>query len=132
MLKSLAVATLTALAPLAAAAQAQAPDLSGAWQITGEINAGAATAKAAPLCTLKQTGAQLSGGCEGPRAKGTATGLISGRHVAWQWHATSKAIIGVSGLTSFDGDLGADGVIRGTWTTTQLPGAKGTFSAQRR
>jgi hypothetical protein len=130
MLKSSCLAMLVALS--GAAAMAQAPDLSGAWQVTGELSAGDQLARATPVCTFKQTGAQVAGACEGPRAQGPVTGSVAGRHVAWQWRSNPKTIIGMSGVSSFEGDLGADNVIHGTWTTSQISGAKGTFSAQRR
>src|SRR5512140_2206894 len=118
MLKSSCLAAATLLA-LPAAAQPQNPDVSGAWQVSGEIAAPTGPLRAAPLCVFKQAGVQLSGTCEGPRAQGPATGSVAGRRVAWQWRATPKAIVGMNGTASFEGDLGADGVIRGTWTTTQ-------------
>ncbi len=132
MLKSSCLAVAILLAPCAAMAQTSTVDVSGAWQVMGEITAGAAPVKATPLCGFKQAGAQLTGTCEGPRATGPLTGTVAGRHVAWQWRATPRAFVGMNGIAVFDGDLGADGAIHGTWTTTQLPGAKGTFSAQKR
>ena len=131
MLKSLGALIFLAL-PAAALAQPPPADLSGAWQVTGEIRAGGTLVKATPLCSFRQAGAQLAGACDGPRAQGPARGAVAGSHVSWRWRGTPKTLVGVAGTASFEGDLGADGVIRGTWTTTQLGGEKGTFSAQRR
>jgi hypothetical protein len=133
MLKSPSVGlAILALSAAAATAQPLALDLTGAWQVTGELNAGEQVARATPVCTFKQTGAQVAGACEGPHAQGPVTGQVAGRHVSWQWRASPKTIVGMNGVASFEGDLGADNLIHGTWTTSQTSGTKGTFSAQRR
>ena len=147
---TLAAAAALSLAPGSAAfaqsmlAQPQAADVSGAWQVTGAINAGAAVASATPVCTFtlqqggtlqrggKQTGAPFAGACEGPHARGPVTGTVAGRHITWQWRASPRTLVGMDGVSIFTGDLGADNVIHGTWTASQLPGASGTFSARRR
>jgi hypothetical protein len=108
-------------------------DLSGVWQVRGSIDeAGSPRAQATPVCEFRQGDRTLTGHCKGPRAEGPASGVIAGRHVSWKWQASATSVIGVSGAAWFQGDLGADGVIRGTWSLDQLPGLKGEFTQTRK
>jgi hypothetical protein len=56
---------------------------------------------------------------------------VAGQHVKWRWRHRPRIDIGLKGASTFEGDLGADGVIRGAWTFDGAPDAKGTFTAQR-
>jgi hypothetical protein len=108
-------------------------DLSGVWQIIGHIDdGGAPRAQASPVCEFKQGDRTLTGHCKGPHAEGPASGVIAGRHVSWKWQASATSLIGVSSAAWFQGDVGADGVIRGTWSLEQLPGLKGEFTQTRK
>ncbi|MFL5294940.1 MAG: hypothetical protein ACJ798_01030 [Phenylobacterium sp.] len=127
----LATAALGCL-PGALHAQPKPADLSGAWAVEGEIEAPQGVALAQPVCTFQQTGAQLAGACEGPGSTGPATGSVAGQHVTWRWAAKARNEFGGTGEGAFDGELGADGTIRGSMTLDILPGAKGTFTAKRR
>ena len=127
-------ATLTALLFGAVAAPAMAADaqVAGAWNLTGQILAGEQVAVARPVCTFQQAGAALTGTCEGPNSAGPASGKVAGQHVTFAWRHTPKADIGLKGVSTFDGELGADGTIQGVWTYDGLPGATGNFRAERR
>ena len=109
-------------------------DLSGGWQIKGDLSQGGVrVASATPACDFQQTNATLKGRCKGPNAEGPASGVVVGRgHVSWRWDATAKTLIGVSSIAYFEGDVGPDGVIRGTWKLSQAPDASGAFTQTRR
>ena len=83
-------------------------------------------------CEFRQGDRTLTGHCKGPHAEGPASGVIAGRHVSWTWKATATTVIGVSSAAWFQGDIGDDGVIRGTWSLEQLPGLKGAFTQTRK
>jgi hypothetical protein len=87
-------------------------------------------AKVSPVCTLRQSGDALSGTCRGPNGVGTATGELNGARILFQWHVARTNAIGMSGVATFHGVLGPDGVIRGTWTFTGF-NATGSFTAIR-
>jgi hypothetical protein len=110
-----------------------AANLAGRWQVQGSLSTGVGTvAQATPVCDFKQAERTLSGTCKGPHAEGPVTGTIAGKHVSWNWQAKASTPIGLSSTAWFQGDLGADGVIRGSWRLEQLPGAKGEFTQTRK
>jgi len=114
----------------AAPAIASAADLSGAWSVYGSIELpGGGLFSASPTCQFQQARHKLSGDCKGPNAAGPLTGEVHGRRVAWQW--TANAFSGGSGVVSFAGRLGHDGVIRGSINFSHLPKRSGTFTQQR-
>jgi hypothetical protein len=122
---------LAGFALLAATAQpAAAAGFSGTWSVSGTMTTATSIARVSPVCTLRQSGDALSGTCRGPNGVGTATGEVNGARVLFQWHAVRTNSIGMSGVATFHGTLGGDGVIRGTWTFTGFPAA-GTFTAIR-
>ena len=84
-----------------------------------------------PVCTFQQNGNQLTGTCTGPNSRGSAVGLVNGAGVTFQWQMISTDSIGLSGIASFSGKLGPDSVVRGSWTFSGRPGARGQFTAQR-
>lgn len=129
-----AVAVAGAMAAGLAAQGARAADanVTGAWSISGRIEADGALAVARPDCAFQQTGAELTGTCKGPNAHGPIKGQVAGQKISFRWETTSDTDVGMSGVATFDGVLGADGVIRGAWTAKQLPGASGEFTAQRK
>ena len=84
-----------------------------------------------PVCEFQQSGDQLTGTCTGPNGTGSAVGLTNGASVTWQWHVVATNNIGLSGISSFNGRLGADNVVRGSWTFSGRPGVSGQFTAMR-
>jgi hypothetical protein len=125
----------SALAGLAlftvAARPAEAANFTGTWSISGTMAHGNVGAKVSPVCTLRQSGNALSGTCRGPNGAGAATGTVNGSRVLWQWHVTATNSIGMSGVMTFHGTLGADNVVRGTWTASPIPGGVGEFTQIR-
>lgn len=116
---------------LAAPAEAQVVDFSGPWAVSGQIVAGPVFAAVIPVCRFRQVGNQLSGHCRGPNAAGPAFGATNGFTISWQWQLHATTPIGVNGIAAFQGMLGPDNIIRGTWTSSAAPGASGPFSAHR-
>ncbi len=108
---------------------ALAVTFSGTWAVSGTLGR-PVVGTVSPVCVFRQSGRVISGTCKGPNSAGPIVGSVTGFTVAWQWRMTKITQIGVSGITTFHGTLGADGVIRGTW---EYPGyaALGTFTAQR-
>jgi len=133
--RSAAGFALTGFLALAAGAAAWAAgqqiDVSGPWSFVGDIKADGREALAKPQCTFKQSGDTLSGSCKGPNSSGPAIGKIEGQHVSWRWTHTPYTKAGLGGVSTFDGVVGADKSISGTWTYSGLPGASGSFSGQR-
>jgi hypothetical protein len=128
----MAVAVGLAAAFTSHGAQAADANVTGAWAVEGRIEAAAGVAVARPDCAFQQTGAELTGSCKGPNAHGPAKGKVEGQKVSFRWETTSDTALGLTGSATFEGVLGADGVIRGAWSIAQLPGASGEFTAQRR
>jgi hypothetical protein len=112
-------------------AQAQTPSFTGTWSVSGQMVAGKFLATVAPVCTLQQAGSQVTGTCKGPNGIGPATGMASGANISWEWMITPTTPIAMSAIATFKGTLGPDGVVRGTWTNSNLPNASGPFTAQR-
>jgi hypothetical protein len=120
------------LALAAGGAAAQQAEVSGKWAVSGEIVTGEAQVIARPVCDFQQAGAKLTGSCKGPNAHGPATGSVAGQKVSWTWELTADTAIGANGTGRFEGELGADHVIRGTWSFSGLPGASGKFTGEKR
>ena len=70
-----------------AALPAWAADISGVWQITGEVGPD----KPVPLCIFAQAGETLKGTCEGPAAVGEVYGTVSGEKILWNWSWRDRA-----------------------------------------
>jgi hypothetical protein len=83
-----------------------------------------------PVCDFQQNGDQLTGARTGPNDAGSAVGLAVGGSETWQWRMVPTNNIGVAGISSFNGQLGPDHVVRGSWTFTGRPGVSGQFTAQ--
>jgi hypothetical protein len=58
---------------------AWAADVSGTWTISGPVE---------PVCTITQSGSQLSGSCKGPKAEGPLTGTSEGQLVQFIFRRT--------------------------------------------
>jgi hypothetical protein len=132
MHRHLAAGLALGLAFAAGSAAAQQADVAGQWAVTGEIVTGEAQVVAKPVCVFQQAGPKLTGNCKGPNAHGPATGSVAGQKLSWTWQLTPDTPIGASGSASFEGELGADHVIRGSWSFSGLPGATGKFTGEKR
>ncbi len=129
------VVLVSALVGFALSAQpspsAAALNFAGKWSVSGTIVRGNFFGKVSPVCVFRQSGDALSGTCRGPNGIGSAAGTINANRILFEWHSIATTSIGVTGTEIFHGVLGGDGVIRGTWTFSTLPGAVGTFTAIR-
>jgi len=127
------LATALAVLPLLTASpvDAQVANFSGPWSVNGQIVAGNLFTSIVPICTFQQVGNQLSGICKGPNSAGPASGAASGPNITWQWQLVPSNPIGLAGTATFQGTLGPDNVVRGSWTFSQIPYSSGPFTAQR-
>ena len=119
---------LVAPAPQPASA---AVSFAGKWSVSGTMAAGNFVGKVSPVCVFRQSGDAISGTCRGPNGVGSAAGTVNGNRILFAWHSIRTNAIGVTGTETFHGALGGDGVIRGTWTFSSVPGVTGTFTAIR-
>lgn len=106
---------------------AQAVTFAGTWAVSGRLGT---TGSVSPVCVFRESGIAVSGTCKGPNGIGSALGAVRGTAIEWQWHVTRTDPQGYSGIVTFRGTLGADGVIRGSWTFAG-EAAVGEFTAQR-
>ena len=109
--------------------QAAADGFEYTWNVHGQMEVNGRVAGVSPVCVLRQAGSQISGNCRGPAAEGPATGVANGDNITWQWTATATNSNGRNGIAVFQGTLGYDGVIRGSYTNSTIPGVTGTFTA---
>ncbi len=109
---------------------AQAANFAGTWAVRGTLRSSTYVGTVAPNCVLAQSGNTVSGTCEGPNSAGPVLGAVRGSAIEFQWHMTRITSIGMTGIATFRGTLGSDGVIRGTWAYVGINGT-GVFTAQR-
>jgi hypothetical protein len=126
----------------------QPADMRGAWNIFGwgppgrEGTNGAGPPLRPASCIFKQSGNELTGSCKNLFLETPVTGTVNGRSVHWDWFYW----LGFRRLlnpgyqlrkASFDGTLGADNILRGTYKTTfayrstLLQVFPGTFQAKK-
>lgn len=126
-LRSLAAAAaLVAVAAVPLAADAA--NFAGTWSFTGSVNYHGKSSTTAPVCQLRQSGNALAGSCKAPNFAGPVSGTVSGRSIVLQWSATNAA--GFKALATMKGTWGADGVVRGTITSTSWP-VPGVLTGQK-
>ena len=114
------------------AGSASAADMSGTWNISATYTSGGSIVGTdTPACTFQQSGNRISGTCKGPHAIGPLEGTTNGSSVSLQWNHTATNSGGVTGSSYYQGAAGSDGVIRGNASNSSIPGATGTFTAQR-
>jgi hypothetical protein len=118
---------LLVVAPLTA----DAADFAGTWTFSGTIASGDAVVTSAPVCVFRQSGDTVSGSCKGPNGIGSATGNLNGSALFFEWHIIPTNSRGLGGIATYHGVWGSDGVVRGTWSHSALPGIVGNFSGQR-
>src|ERR1700744_1817770 len=119
-----AVPAIVVAIPLAASAA----NFAGTWAFTGSLNYHGASTTTAPVCVLRQSGNVLAGTCKGPNFSGPANGTVNGRSIVLQWRGSNAA--GVRAVAVMRGTWGADGVVRGTITSTGWPAA-GILTGQK-
>jgi hypothetical protein len=107
-----------------------AVNFSGTWHISGTLRTSVSVGSLAPVCVLKQSGDTILGPCRGPNGQGNATGIVNANRIQLTWNEIRTTAFGLTGVITFHGALGSDGVIRGTWTSSAVPGV-GTFTAIR-
>jgi len=102
------------------AAANASPGIGGYWHIEGRLAGNAVRL----LCHFNQAGADLSGLCFGDGTQ--ATGNFDSGRAVWRWKVGSHVL-------TFDGSLGADGVLKGKVSTVAFAGipVAGNFSAAR-
>lgn len=110
---------------------AQAGDLSGKWSLSGQMMAGRIFASFAQICDLRQTGDQIAGPCRGPNGGCSAVGVVSGANIDLTCRTSYTNSPGAAGVSTFHGALGADQIVRGSYTHSRLPGASGVFFMMR-
>ena len=115
---------------IAGAASAQTPNISGVWEVQGQIHFGDTFGTATPTCTFHQAGGSLSGECVGPNGRGPLTGIIAGDKVSWSWRHVATTAVGVSGTTTFNGTYIDPHLIKGEMTCPLYP-VSGTFTQTR-
>jgi hypothetical protein len=106
-------------------------DFSGKWSLSGQIIAGRAFASFAQICDLKQTGDQFAGPCRGPNGGCSVVGVVNGRNVDSTCRTTQTNSPDLAGVSTFHGALGADEIVRGSYTHSRFPGANGVFFMMR-
>jgi hypothetical protein len=120
---SLACAVGAVMIFAAAPRPADAAGASGRWSISGHSASGSSVT---PVCVITQSGGRISGTCRGPNASGPVAGTVNGATIAFSWRTMATTGVGYTGVVSFRGVLGRDGVVRGTYA----PGG-GAFVMQR-
>ncbi len=127
------VFALTALTISAAprCAQAQQPDFSGRWSLSGQIIAGRLFMSFAQICDLAQTGDQIAGPCHGPNGACSLVGVANGPNVDLTCRTSYTNNPGLAGVMTAHGALGADTIVRGAVTHSRFPGASGVFAMMR-
>jgi hypothetical protein len=119
-MKTLLLSFLLASVPALTHA-ADAPSLSGTWQIHNNI-AGNESDRA---CTFVQNGDNLTGTCPSDRGEVKLTGEVKGKKVTWSYRSEYE---GSPITVKYDGSLQSDTKITGTVNVAEY-GADGDFTA---
>ena len=122
MRNAIAVACVGLALVAAGAARAQTPDISGVWHVQGHLASGRFVEDAMPTCNFVQNGGVLSGECVGPAGRGPLSGAIAGDKVSWTWSHVATAVNGVTGQTQFNGTYVNSQLIKGSMTSSLIPG----------
>jgi len=112
-------------------ARADDVDLSGKWSLSGQMIAGRMFMSFAQICDLKQTGDQLAGPCHGPNGGCSAVGVVNGGNLDLTCRTSFTNAPNLAGVSTFHGALGADAIVRGSYTHSRFPGASGVFFLMR-
>jgi hypothetical protein len=112
-------------------AEAQEADLSGKWSLSGQMIAGRNFTSFAQICDLKQTGDQLAGPCKGPNGGCSAVGVVSGANIDLTCRTSTTNAPNLAGVSTFHGTLGADEIVRRSFTYSRFAGSSGVFFMMR-
>jgi hypothetical protein len=112
-------------------AWAQPSDFTGKWLFSGLIIGPGAATSFAQICDLQQTGSQLAGPCHGPNGGCSLVGVISGGAVDLTCRTSFTNNPGLAGVTTFQGALAADGIVRGVVVHSRAPGVRGQAAMMR-
>jgi hypothetical protein len=112
-------------------AEAQEADLSGKWSLSGQMIAGRNFMSFAQICDLKQSGDQLAGPCKGPNGGCSAVGVVSGANIDLTCRTSTTNAPNLAGVSTFHGALGADEIVRGSFTHSRFAGSSGVFFMMR-
>jgi hypothetical protein len=129
-MRGLLFAAALGMALFAAGAANALPNVAGRWYVSGKIYYGAQYIQATPTCHFIQNGSQLGGTCTGPNGSGPIEGRVSGNSITWTWSHQATTIIGMTGVTGFEGSFVTPRLIRGWMTSTGTPG-RGRFTQSR-
>ncbi len=96
-------------------------DISGVWKLEANI----AEVHVNRLCTLKQVGKKLTGGCKNQTDEKILTGEVEGKNISWSYEADYQ---GQKMTLVYKGTLEPGSEIKGSITTE---GAIGNFTAKK-
>ena len=117
-MKTLAFLVLFAASPL------WAGDISGVWKVDGSV----ADHPVAPICTLKQADAKLTGSCKLAETDAAdVAGEVKGKDVSWKFTVEYE---GTQYTLTFTGTLDSDSSIKGS-ISVDPSGADGDFTAKK-
>jgi hypothetical protein len=116
---------------ISAPARADETDLSGKWSVSGQMIAGSMFMSFAQICDLKQTGDQIAGPCRGPNGGCSAVGVVNGANIDLTCRTSYTNSPNLAGVSTLHGAVGADGIVRGSYTHSKFPGANGVFFMMR-
>ncbi len=111
------------LLALAAASAFAADRVSGTWKFEGSVSG-------YPLnqtCTFKQDGTKLTGSCKGEGEPAELAGEVTGEKITFKHGGDYQ---GTALTVTYNGTLGADGVIKGTIDVAPFD-ASGDFTAKK-
>lgn len=133
---------IVSAAALPVLAEQQAPaDLNGTWNMEYAIKIRSPSGRPAagvPICSLSQSGTNLTGTCKIIDAGGgPIRGTVDGRHVDFQWNFSFCPPVGGLlpeygsryAVTRFRGGLGNDGVLHGRYQSYLQTGWNRVFFA---
>ena len=128
-----AAAVIGFAAVITSPAMINAANFAGTWAVSGSMDTPDGAMRVSPVCAFKQDGDRITGTCKGPSYLGSVEGAVDGEHIVWHWYGIAKNDVQTPNVTTtFKGELGDDGFIRGVWTNSIVPeGASGEFTAQR-
>jgi hypothetical protein len=109
---------------------AQAANFTGAWSFHGVLGHRVVETLDG-VCALRQDRAAVVGSCKGPFGVAKAEGAVDGIRIILRIHHIATRGGGVTGVAELKGVWDADGIIRGSWVDSPMPGEVGVFTGHR-